>query len=659
MHKIYTLLCLTPLVLTLQIAHADTVKVLEWNISGNELSGNSTNQAEAGTIFTSEDADIIALQETSRGAADIANLLSDNYDQIAAVDGQEIWLRKGERFVVDSSGEWAGSCNGMSLRGASATISDLNSNSKLYLYSAHFCVPDTFGGSVDTLPDISNEDQQEHLCNIITDMEANASLGTVIVAADFNNINIPEGESLISFLQGTGTLNAGFCNASAISLIDIANIDVTHILGNGDASRYSDAATSRPNFGQHGYAVTSVELSDTQTPSEPPTTVGSDGRDSSATITGSFVIEGSDDTVSSVSDTDHVTITGNIIPEQDHVNRSGDLYVVLSYEGQLFYKDSVGGFIAWDGEAASLAVYAENINLDSNIIIDVISGQLLGLNGTLAIHYAYSVDGIIYYNITPASLQISASVTQASNDRSSALIFDGIDDRVTIPYNDNFPTEVFTASAWINLSAPARRAAIIARGEDDNSFNLSWQLYVSSAGNLEVMLEDSREVNYCYPLNDCVSQGSCTLADQMVADSSWHHVAVSRDSANTLRFYIDGQARSFCEGTGIPSSNNFQDMSIGATFGTIGPPPDGVEPPTWFFQGSIDDAAVFNTALSAEQILSLYNNGVDINQGDLVATWSFDTDTSQNIPDLSAMENHGYLGASPEVDSADPIRSNL
>lgn len=147
---------------------------------------------------------------------------------------------------------------------------------------------------------------------------------------------------------------------------------------------------------------------------------------------------------------------------------------------------------------------------------------------------------------------------QAASDRSTVLEFDGIDDRVTVPYNASFPTEVFTAGAWIKLTQPTRRAAIIARGEDDNSFNLSWQLYVSGEGNLEIMLEDSRENNYCYPFNNCAPMGTCTITgDLFVADDAWHHAAVTRNSAAQLVIYIDGESRASCEGTGVPSSNNF------------------------------------------------------------------------------------------------------
>ena len=63
---------------------------------------------------------------------------------------------------------------------------------------------------------------------------------------------------------------------------------------------------------------------------------------------------------------------------------------------------------------------------------------------------------------------------------------DKIDDIINIPYASSFPTEIFTLSAWFKLNQPGGRAAIISRGEDNDSYNLSWQLYVSSSGELKM-----------------------------------------------------------------------------------------------------------------------------------------------------------------------------
>ena len=236
------------------------------------------------------------------------------------------------------------------------------------------------------------------------------------------------------------------------------------------------------------------------------------------------------------------------------------------------------------------------------------------------------------------------------------LTFDGRDDGVLVPWDESFPTEVFTAAASVRLGdSPDRRAAIIARGEDGDSWDLSWQLFVANDGTLQVMIETSNMDNYCYPGNDCVAKGECTSGDLFIADGSWHHVAVTRDSESTLVFYIDGEERARCTSTGVPSSDNHQFLSIGATFGAIGPPPDGVEPPIWFLEGDIDNAALWDMSLSGAEIESLAANGVNLRSIGLVGHWNFNGGTGQTVTDGSPVGNDGFLGAVAASDSADPV----
>ncbi|MCH7616448.1 MAG: LamG domain-containing protein [Chloroflexi bacterium] len=244
----------------------------------------------------------------------------------------------------------------------------------------------------------------------------------------------------------------------------------------------------------------------------------------------------------------------------------------------------------------------------------------------------------------------------AATAADSHLTFDGLDDRVLVPWDASFPTEVFTVSAWIRLpQPPGQRAAIIARGEDDDSFNLSWQLYVGPEGDLTAMLEASNENNYCYPANDCVPFGSCESGDLFVADGAWHHVALTRDESGELVFYIDGQERARCQGTGTPSSNNQQFLSFGATHGSVGRLPAGAkEPPVWFLPGEIDDPAMWNRSLTAAEIEAVQRDGVDPASPGLVGFWSLDEGQGQDVHDLSPALNDGYLGANPDADSADP-----
>ena len=116
--------------------------------------------------------------------------------------------------------------------------------------------------------------------------------------------------------------------------------------------------------------------------------------------------------------------------------------------------------------------------------------------------------------------------------------------------------------------------------------------------------------------------------------------------------------RASCEGTGIPSSNNFQDLSIGSTFGTIGPPPGGVEPPVWFFPELIDQPAMWNVALTDAQVTGLFGSGVDPLSSGLVGYWTFNEGTGHVVADSSPAGNDGFLGELLNPDSADPLWSD-
>ena len=152
----------------------------------------------------------------------------------------------------------------MDLGSSSVSLEDTGSDGRLlYVYSSHFCIPDGFRGT-DPSPEFSNENQQEHMCALIGGMEEAAGNGTVLIAADFNSVGLADGESLVAFLQGSASLNAGFCESTDVGMREIALIDVTRIMGSGNTSLYSDqraVSSGEVGFGQHGYVVTSVDLS--------------------------------------------------------------------------------------------------------------------------------------------------------------------------------------------------------------------------------------------------------------------------------------------------------------------------------------------------------------------------------------------------------------
>ncbi len=226
-----------------------------------------------------------------------------------------------------------------------------------------------------------------------------------------------------------------------------------------------------------------------------------------------------------------------------------------------------------------------------------------------------------------AALALAVPAARAVAQSGTALSFDADDDCVMVPYDASFPTEVFTASAWIKTPGPAQgNAAVIGRGEDDDSFNFAWQIYLNRNGNLQITLEDHRERNYCYPLS-CMGgeQKSCTVTGEVfVADDEWHHVAATRNAAGDLALYVDGVPVATCTNTGVPSDNNQQFLTIGCTHFFIGPPPGGEEPTDWFFPGVIDEPAMWTVALAPADVADVVVHGVDPDAPGLAGSWDFD-----------------------------------
>ena len=153
--------------------------------------------------------------------------------------------------------------------------------------------------------------------------------------------------------------------------------------------------------------------------------------------------------------------------------------------------------------------------------------------------------------------------------------------------------KVFTVMAWIKAEIPRRRAAIVARGEDNVTGNDPWKIVLQTDGTFILMLEDANDVNATY--------SSATF----VADDDWHHVAATRQQSGAVATYVDGVPRVSFAASIVPSSANSQFLTIGCTHGIFGPPPPPPVP-AWFFPGQIDEPAVWNRALTAQEIVQAY-----------------------------------------------------
>ena len=84
-------------------------------------------------------------------------------------------------------------------------------------------------------------------------------------------------------------------------------------------------------------------------------------------------------------------------------------------------------------------------------------------------------------------------------------------------------------------------------------------------------------------------------------DGAWHYVAVTFDSTGTATFYLDGQLTdSITDAQARPARSSEFDLWIG----------DNPSGPKNTFNGSIDEAAIYNYVLTDAQVASHYAIGI-------------------------------------------------
>lgn len=184
-----------------------------------------------------------------------------------------------------------------------------------------------------------------------------------------------------------------------------------------------------------------------------------------------------------------------------------------------------------------------------------------------------------------ATLQNGA--TFASGEVAGAFSFDGTDDFVSLPASSdwNFGTGDFTFDFWARGNGTSRMQALsfdpdLGTRNLDFDFNDTFGLWVywNSGGSNSIQVG---------------APGDYT-------DGKWHHYALTR-SGTTLTLYIDGASKgntTFSDPIDLSGGNN---NYFGAGINTGSP--------GYFWNGGIDEVEIFNRALSASEIATIYDAG--------------------------------------------------
>jgi len=205
----------------------------------------------------------------------------------------------------------------------------------------------------------------------------------------------------------------------------------------------------------------------------------------------------------------------------------------------------------------------------------------------------------------------------ASFSNTYSVDFDGTNDYMDAGNDSSLSISGdLTLSAWINLDSLGAFQGIISK----RSSTTNYQLFIRNTNVLSFY--DGR---------------IATNDNTALTAGSWIHVAVVV-SGSSASFYRDGSFSS--TGSGISVNSNTANLTIGEILGGS------------FLNGKVDEVSVFDSALSASDITSIYNSGVpgDLTSLSPVGWWRMgdnDGGTGTTITDQGSGGNDGTLTNGP------------
>ncbi|MCP4846168.1 MAG: tandem-95 repeat protein, partial [Actinomycetia bacterium] len=208
-------------------------------------------------------------------------------------------------------------------------------------------------------------------------------------------------------------------------------------------------------------------------------------------------------------------------------------------------------------------------------------------------------------------------------------------DYIEIAHDDAYRLDEGTVQLWFNADDLAQDQTLFSKDSSGLDTGGHLTIRVLTGGSVETRLQSTSGDNFVYS-----GAGSVTAGN-------WHHVAFSFGSGG-MQLYLDGNrvdTNPYTGGLGTTSggAGNYEPIAIGASTRTSG---DGtVTPLNDYFDGRIDEVAIFGTALS----------GADINRlsGGALQHYTLAEDTS-----LSVAAAEGVL-ANDFDEEGDPLTAIL
>jgi hypothetical protein len=193
----------------------------------------------------------------------------------------------------------------------------------------------------------------------------------------------------------------------------------------------------------------------------------------------------------------------------------------------------------------------------------------------------------------------TGAVTYGPGVVGQAFVFDGTHrDRIDLGNPVSLQLQVFTLEAWVKRSSPTVTSFDVLGADGSVAGDGACIIGYGRGGYILAVANDGRLILSRTDMDGVTST-------PLITDVNWHHLAVTKAGTNAV-FYVDGQAQA--TPIYVPSGPyTFDDATCSCNaaiaIGSRGDARGGT------FYGAIDEATVFNRALSASEIQAIYNAG--------------------------------------------------
>ncbi len=212
----------------------------------------------------------------------------------------------------------------------------------------------------------------------------------------------------------------------------------------------------------------------------------------------------------------------------------------------------------------------------------------------LALHWTFDTASISGTTVTDTSNNggtgtMYGNPAVVTGKLGQALSFNGVNSLVSMyAYGDPLTefNNSITLSAWINTTNSSRTEAIISKYSAAGSGD-GYVFRTDAAGHVELMV-GSGDLS-AYP---------ATVTDtSIVNNGQWHHVAAVITMGQNVQFYVDGKLSSTAAMYTLANGDAWSNLEVGSS---------SYAPYGNYFTGSIDEVQVYDRALAAAEVSTVY-----------------------------------------------------